>query len=233
MGHPPPIAHNLHENMLNDDDDNNDVDTAVHFPTDDFLSTADNISDIIEDVNNLHTNKIVDDSVTSRAISLKASLIYKREQSSNGLPVYEKRHDTEEKEHPAFVKMELHGKMIYIRKSTAIWLFQDAERVSPDRIFRVRATQPNTCSSSNDVRPMTYMDGEKREPIVAEHIMIGDVGVFLNDDGFQIGRILQFSRQEKNKLVPYRGNYANISDKGMRVLCTWYFLKEEKKKHIN
>ena len=44
--------------------------------------------------------------------------------------------------HSPFVEVKLGGRNVYIRKTTAIWLFQDTERVSSDRIFRVRATQP-------------------------------------------------------------------------------------------
>ena len=33
---------------------------------------------------------------------------------------------------------------MFIHKTTAVWLFQEGERVSPDRLIRVRETQPNT-----------------------------------------------------------------------------------------
>ena len=35
-----------------------------------------------------------------------------------------------------------------IRKTTAIWLFQKSERVSTDRLFRVRDKQPFATSTS-------------------------------------------------------------------------------------
>lgn len=122
----------------------------------------------------------------------------------------------------------MHGKVVYIRKSTAIWLFQDAERVSSDRIFRVRANQPQ--STSNEMKPMFNMDEIKREPIVAEHILIGDVCAFQFGSNFSIGRILQFAKHDKSKQGQYKGNYANTSDEGIGVLCTWYNLQKTKKK---
>lgn len=131
------------------------------------------------------------------------------------------------KRNTAFVQVELHGKVVYIRKSTAIWLFQDAERVSSDRIFRVRAKQPQ--STSNEMKPMFNMDEIKREPIVAEHILIGDVCAFQFGSNFSIGRILQFAKHDKSKQGQYKGNYANTSDEGIGVLCTWYDLQKTKK----
>lgn len=42
-----------------------------------------------------------------------------------------------------FVEVLTHNcKCILIQKSTALWLLQEGERLSPDRIFRVRSTQP-------------------------------------------------------------------------------------------
>ena len=42
-----------------------------------------------------------------------------------------------------FVEVLTHNrKSILIRKSTALWLLQEGERLSPDRIFGVRSTQP-------------------------------------------------------------------------------------------
>ena len=37
---------------------------------------------------------------------------------------------------------------MFIHKTTAVWLFQEGKRVSPDRLIRVRETQPNTTESS-------------------------------------------------------------------------------------
>jgi len=42
------------------------------------------------------------------------------------------------------VQVNVTGKTVLIRKTTAIWLFQETERVSTDRLFRVRIKQPFT-----------------------------------------------------------------------------------------
>ena len=40
------------------------------------------------------------------------------------------------------LEIEHNGKRMFIHKTTAVWLFQEGERVSADRLFRVRETQP-------------------------------------------------------------------------------------------
>ena len=105
-----------------------------------FVSSADSISNIKADIRVLHENNLVDHSLKEKAASLKASLIYEKDQSSNGLPlVYLKKDD--EHNHTQFVEVNLQGKVVYMHKNTAIWLFQDTERLSTDRIFRVRSKQ--------------------------------------------------------------------------------------------
>ena len=37
---------------------------------------------------------------------------------------------------------------VMIRKQTAVWLFQETERVSSDRLFRVRSKQPHAASEN-------------------------------------------------------------------------------------
>ena len=41
-----------------------------------------------------------------------------------------------------FVEVSVKGRVVLIRKTTAIWLFQETERVSADRLFKVRLEQP-------------------------------------------------------------------------------------------
>ena len=41
-----------------------------------------------------------------------------------------------------FVEVTIKGRAVLIRKTTAVWLFQETERVSADRLFRVRLKQP-------------------------------------------------------------------------------------------
>ena len=45
--------------------------------------------------------------------------------------------------HNKMVEVNQNGKKFYIHKTTAVWLLQESERVSTDRLLRVRAKQPN------------------------------------------------------------------------------------------
>ena len=49
-----------------------------------------------------------------------------------------------------YVEVKVKGSTILIRKTTAIWLFQETERVSADRLFRVRLKQPYSSMCSLD-----------------------------------------------------------------------------------
>ena len=117
-----------------------------------------------------------------------------------------------------FVKMELDGKDdMYIRKRTAVWLFQDSERLSSDRLFRVRAKQPFAAEKLLKQKML-----ESNKPQIAAHVLVGDLCIFKTfNDKMRIGRVLQFVKYDKSKELPYRGNYAETNNK-QGVLCTWY-----------
>lgn len=44
--------------------------------------------------------------------------------------------------HFPFVEVQANGQNVFICKTTAVWLLQEGERVSSDRLFRVRCKQP-------------------------------------------------------------------------------------------
>ena len=51
-----------------------------------------------------------------------------------------------------FVKVNVKGQDVLIRKTTVIWLFQETERISADRLFRVRLKQPFASQSTRYAR---------------------------------------------------------------------------------
>ena len=110
----------------------------------------------------------------------------------------------------------------FIRKTTVLWLFQEGERVSSDRLFRVRGKQP----FSNDTKICSLetpaLNGEV--PYITETVEVGDMCVFNKDDGWKIGRILQFSYHEKktNSAYQYKGRVASTQSQDLGVLCTWF-----------
>ena len=70
--------------------------------------------------------------------------------SSSGMPIYErvetqdkKGRKQNQKSFNPFVEVQVRdGQSIFICKTTAVWLLQEGERVSTDRLFRVRHKQP-------------------------------------------------------------------------------------------
>jgi hypothetical protein len=60
---------------------------------------------------------------------------------------------------------------VYIRKSTAVWLFSEGERLSSDRLFRERSTQPFNTNKSKKSTEVQSQD----LPYVSEYINVSDM----------------------------------------------------------
>ena len=92
--------------------------------------------------------------------------------------------------HCPFVGIQCHGKDYFINKTTVVWLLQEGEKVSSDRLFRVRSKQPYTSDSLKTVsHPVSS------QPSHFEEIAIGDC-VFFQDHEmsiWKIGKVLKFS----------------------------------------
>ena len=77
------------------------------------------------------------------------------------------------RKHCSFVEVKHNGKTFFINKTTAVWLLQEGERVSSDRLFRVRSKQPYT----SDPQPKTP-SASSEDPAVLQSLEVGDI-VFL------------------------------------------------------
>lgn len=120
-----------------------------------------------------------------------------------------------------FLQVDLDGKSLYIRKTTAVWLFQEGERVSSDRLFRVRCKQPYSTTTSLVKQNVNL---EAAQPIISSTVQIGELCVFQVKDGWRIGRVLQFAKyQEKTvSAQQYKGSSADVTKSNVGVLCCWY-----------
>lgn len=111
------------------------------------------------------------------------------------------------------------GKTFYIRKSTAVWLLSESERVSTDRLLRVRTYEDNE-------KPLLGSTASTSDlPLVGDDVSVGDFCVFrtAEEGSFLIGHILQFAHAEKaNKNGEYKGKTACINNSDLGVLCSWY-----------
>ena len=101
---------------------------------------------------------------------------------------------------------------------------QEGERISSDRLFRVRSKQPFATHVYNQTNKQK--DGVK--PLICATINIGDVCVFRHSEKeWRIGRVLQFSYflEKTKKASQYNGSRVDLSDNKIDkigVLCSWY-----------
>ena len=117
------------------------------------------------------------------------------------------------------VKLGESCKTIFIRKTTAVWLFQEGERVSSDRLFRVRAKQPY----SSDVSKQEEVNNESGYvPYISQTINLGNLCAFKAGDMWNIGKVLQFSKKgAKKKFQQYKECSVSVSMVDIFVLCSW------------
>ena len=125
----------------------------------------------------------------------------------------------EKKKHILFVEVNLsNGRTVYIRKSTLVWILQENERLSSDRLFRVREKQPFSSSVHDYSNSMA-----KCLPIKASSVSPGDVCVFVFEVNtgysWDLGKIMQFSGGKRR--IPYCKVVSEEFDQ-ISVLCQWY-----------
>lgn len=78
-----------------------------------------------------------------------------------------------------------------------VWVFQEGERVSTDRLFRVRVKQPYLTS----LQQITLKCDHSSLPKVQECVQLGDLCVFqqnVTPKGWSIGRITQFANYKES-----------------------------------
>jgi hypothetical protein len=112
-----------------DDDENDNEDGDEESDIGENENKADvwdptSLKEVVDDVDNLHSNNIVDNELLTKVHKSPGPLKVGAEKES------------------LFVTMKSGDKEVKIRKRTAVWLFNDCERVSADRLFRVREKQP-------------------------------------------------------------------------------------------
>ena len=70
------------------------------------------------------------------------------------------------------LEIEQNGKRMFIHKTTAVWLFQEGERVSADRLFRVREIQPYTTNT----KVISSSEGSKAAIVTKQPVLeVGNV----------------------------------------------------------
>ena len=134
---------------MNDYEDEEDKEEGVLLTDDDVLEEVYDESHFIKtDVGKLKDAEIIDNNLSTEMLKKHSKL---EKINSHKLPLYKSTLDDQKNDTTpptAFLKVEHNGKEIYVRKRTVVWLFTEGERVSNDRLFRVRGIQPFSSNSN-------------------------------------------------------------------------------------
>ncbi len=168
----------VQEEELRDEDDEED-DVSKDCLADMFSTSAEDIDDLVDDVQILHEKKAIDNTVKEKALQLKKVFEKTAGGIDCGIPTYKKREKSIaelDNVTSQFVKVKIDGKEeedVYLRKRTVVWLLQDGERLSADRLMRVREKQPFT-TDPHQKTTAKLPQSNSDIPYTANCIVIGD-----------------------------------------------------------
>ena len=216
---------------MNDYEDEEDKEEGVLLTDDDVLEEVYDESHFIKtDVGKLKDAEIIDNNLSTEMLKKHSKL---EKINSHKLPLYKSTLDDQKNDTTpptAFLKVEHNGKEIYVRKRTVVWLFTEGERVSNDRLFRVRAIQPFSSNS-----PASTTSEHQQTPYRSNHVSIGDICAFKKNDGrfrvfcflFKICKLEQFAyfKEKAKKAQECKQKtvlIAAAANDNIGVLCTWY-----------
>ena len=139
----PPVCFLQSDEGFEDEDDQQEDEFAEDSVQEDIADPE----EVLSSISQLSNAKLIDDEMVNHLTSLHRASFQKVENSA--LPMYVLQTSSSSKKlpnhkHCYFVDVECGGKIIFIHKTTAVWLLQEGERVSADRLFRVRSKQPFT-----------------------------------------------------------------------------------------
>ncbi len=211
-----------------DTDDEENVE-SIESPSGDLISSIVQETstecplDIETDIRTLKDGKMINSEMELKLSSLQRSLPQFKKVNSESIPMYEISGSNGDISFTPFVKVTLcNGMQVFIRKTTVVWLFQEGERVSSDRLFRVRASQP----FSSETTKCEQTDRERSKHVVRADVKLGEICAFMQGDNWCIGKLLQFSKY-KNKTISgrqYKASSVAVSKDDVGVLCSWFSL---------
>ena len=139
-----------------------------------------------------------------------------RKQNQQGMPLYETTDEKGTKSHKSYKSskfIEYSG--AYIRKSTALYLLQENQALSSDRLIRVREGADTSSTNCQSASSHTLVSS-------------GDLCIFkrIDDvDKLLIGRIVQFSYLKGTKCQQeYSGMYVDLTKdyRSIGVFANWF-----------
>lgn len=220
-----PIPQVCEQDVIGEEDDNGD-DECVGVITSELLQECTNMqdeADISTSVSTLSSAGIIDKDLSAHLINLQ-----QLSQSNSPPEQFFKSESAQapqgkQKKHCPYVEIKYNRKVYCINKTTAVWLFSEGERVSSDRLFRVRTQQPYSSSITSNLSPKAVSGS----PVcVSEQVNVGDLCVFVEcTKEWTISKVLQFCfyKEKTQKMQQYRASHIKVSEaQGIGVLCSWY-----------
>ena len=184
-------------------------------------------NEVMSSLHDLKSAKLIEGDLHQQLVQMQEAVSYKKV-SGTSLPIYTKSPVQSSKattKFSRFVEVNHIGGTIYIHKTTAVWLFQEGERVSADRLFRVRQKQPYSCITTH-TKEIRISDSNA-VPTTCEVITVGDICAFrFPECKWKLGKVLQFSyTSEKTKMKRQykKTSYdKNSETKQTGVTCSWF-----------
>jgi len=141
--YPPIPGCGLDVGKEDDIDDSDDIEEYSYLHEESLEVTA---KEVTKDIAQLRDINIIEENLKEQMEMVHK--VYFKKISDTGLPMYQPEVDSKSKASTKntqicrFVEVNYNERKVHIHKSTAVWLLQEGERVSPDCMFRVRAKQP-------------------------------------------------------------------------------------------
>ena len=179
---------------------------------------------LASEITELTSAGLIESDLSSKLMSMHKTVF--RRIPGTQLPLYSAEHDkaSKPKRYNSCVAVKHNGTDIYIHKTTLCWLFQEGERVSTDRLFRVRKKQPLSCDEKT--KPSTESQDESTCPEVLPAIRVSDVCAFVDpESGWKLGKVIKFANYMEKKIGSrnYSSDTVTISNsEKVGILCSWY-----------
>ena len=230
----PPIPTDISEDDLQEEeeDDENILEADICEVLQE-ITLQEDADQIASGISELSEVGFIESGLSKQLTTLHKS-VFKRV-PDNSLPLYVEDNSTSKKakkskKYSSLVEMKHNEKVMYIHKTTVVWLMQEGERVSSDRLFRVRSTQPYSSKPQPQIESCTTT---AICPAVKSTLEVGDLCAFSKDImSWKFGRILKFCyyKEQTKKKRQYAGVRASLSSNPEKIgaLCSWYTSSEEK-----
>ena len=192
-------------------------------------------SSLVEVLETLVEKEMVNQEVKEKLTKkLNLTAICKGSSNKTSIPIYKKANESQNftRDHK-FIEIIHNDESIFVRKTTLVWLFQEGERVSSDRLFRVRSTQPY----NKTLQTIMKHNRDFKMPKTDEQVSLGDLCVFKcvvknttidNCNQWKIGRITQFAnyKERLKKDRQYKNSSAMVNS-AVGAMCSWYYCSKE------